>query len=59
MLVDMIEDAGSEVDSSDVETPSPAKSSSVDARLGSEPDEDDSTDTQGDGDQSKIKGKDK
>ena len=59
MLVDMIEEAGSEVGSSDVETPSPAKSSSVDTPSGAEPDEDDSTDTQGDGDQSKSKGKDK
>ena len=59
MLVDMIEEAGSDVGSSGVDTPSPAKSSSVDSPPGSEPDEDDSTDKQGDGDQSKSKGKDK
>ena len=58
MLVDMIEEAGSEVDSSDVDTPPHLKSSSGDAPSGSESEEDDTTGTQGDGDQSKSKGKD-
>ena len=53
MLVDMIEEAGSAVDTPDVETPSPRKSTSSDSHSGSEPDEDDSTDTQGDNDQKK------
>jgi hypothetical protein len=59
MLVDMIEEAGSDVGGSDVDTLSPAKSSSVDSPSGSKPIDDDSTDKQGDDDQSKSKGKDK
>jgi hypothetical protein len=59
MLVDMIEEAGSEVDSSDVDTPPHPKSSSGDASSGSESEEDDTTGTQGDGDQSKSREKNK
>jgi hypothetical protein len=59
MLVDMIEEADSEVDSFDVDTHPHPKSSSGDAPSGSESEEDDTTGTQGDGDQSKSRGKDK